>query len=457
MTKLYKYQKQGVRELHALDGRALLADEMGLGKTLQALTYARRMEPVIIVCPASLKYNWEREAALHYGIGAEVLEGTRPPAKQRLTTHHPMVVINYDILPHWLDHLIREKPQCVILDEVHYCKNKTAKRTKAVKKLCQGAEHVIGLSGTPMTNRPSELWSILNIIRPDLFPAFFPYAMRYCKARKRPWGWEFKGATNMPELNKILRENVMIRRLKKDVLKDLPDKQRSVVTFDLDNWDEYQAANDDLISWLATQSKTKAKKAAKAEKVVQFGYLKRLAIKGKYLAACDWIDQFFEETGRKLVLFAVHRAVMKWLHSRYPNSVVVNGDVVGRRRQLAVDKFNNDPECRLFIGQLKAAGAGINLQKGASDLAFMELGWTPSDHTQAEDRIHRIGQKNGAQCYYLVARGTIEEMLCGVIQTKQGVVDQALDGADINSSSFDVYDELEKVMTNEVGDFASTV
>ncbi len=448
MTKLYKYQKDGVRSLEQFNGRALLADEMGLGKTLQALYYMKRNKrsPVIVICPASLKYNWAREAAIHVNEHAEVLEGTKPP-KKKVFKQNPFVIINYEILGPWLDYLIDLDPELVILDECQYVKNRRAKRTRYVKQLIKGVPHVLALSGTPLTNRPAELWTTLNMVRPDLFKSFMAFALKYCNARRNPWGWEYKGAKNLDQLHEILSGNCMVRRRKVDVLKDLPAKSRHVVPVPLDNRKEYDEAEDDLVAWLGKFSKQKANTAARAERLVRMGYLKRLAAELKMKAVTNWIDTFLEETEEKLVVFAIHKKMIKELKERYPQSVVVTGSVTGKNRQRAVDKFQKNKQTRLFIGNLTAAGVGLTLT-ASSTVVFAELGWTPGEHTQGEDRIHRIGQQQPSTCYYIIGVDTIEERLCRIIQEKQTVLSATLDGGTVNEE-LDIFDQLQREITSD--------
>jgi len=448
MTKLYRYQKRGVLQLEKLGGRVLLADEMGLGKTIQALYYFKRnkMSPVVVICPASLKYNWAREAAVHIKERAEILEGTKPP-KKKVFKQNPFVIINYEILGPWLEYLVDLEPKLVILDECQYIKNRQAKRTRYVKQLCKSVPHVLALSGTPLTNRPAELWTTLNIIRPDLFKSFMSYALEYCAAQRKPWGWEYKGARNLPELHEILITNCMVRRRKVDVLKDLPAKARHAVPVPLENRKEYDEAEEDLILWLSKYSKQKATSAARAQRLVKMGYLKRLAAELKLKAVMDWIDTFLEETDDKLVVFAIHKNIIQQLKERYPGCVTVTGQVTGKKRQRSVDKFQRHKGTRLFIGNLQAAGIGLTLT-AASTVLFAELGWTPGEHIQGEDRIHRIGQQYKSTCYYLIGVNTIEERLSRIIQEKQAVLSATLDGGTIDEQ-LNIFDQLQEELTRE--------
>lgn len=447
--KPYPYQRQGVKLIEYFNGRALLADEMGLGKTLQALKYHRRNHketvPAVVVCPATLKWNWEREALNAIGCRAEVLEG-RQPRWSRLDVKHKLIVVNYDILPYWLDWFEELGPRAAFIDECQYIKNRSAQRTKAVKHLCRMCDHVVMMSGTPLLNSPSELFPALNILLPDVFPSFLPFAMDFCKPRRVHGRWDYGGAKNLDELHDLLDETCMIRRLKKDVLHQLPDKVRDVIPIQLDRKDakEYAFAEKNFIRWVATtKGKGKANKARRAQAVVKVGYLKRLAAELKMKLIIQWIDDFLADSDGKLVVFGVHHKVLQPLAERYKSKcVVVDGSVTGKKRQHAVDKFQSKASVRLFIGNLQAAGVGLTLT-AASSVAFVELGWKPGEHTQGEDRIHRIGQTNAAMIYYLVARNTIEEDLCEIIQRKQRVIEQTLDGIG-QGDDLDIFDLLIK-------------
>lgn len=456
-TDLYNYQKKGVRRIEGFDIRALLADEMGLGKTLQFLATLRRNHkrcmPAVVVCPASLKWNWARESLMHIGCRAYIAEGRTPPDHAPIKANIRLVIINYEILPYWMDWLEDLNPQLVGVDECQYIKNRDAQRTKSVKMLCRNRPHIVMMSGTPLTSRPAELWPALNILMPEEFNSFMTYAWDYCKPRRTPWGWEYKGATNLDELHELLTETCMIRRRKTDVLHELPDKTRVVIPFDLPRHarKEYEYAESNFMRWLAKSSgKATAKRARKAEQLVKMGYLKRLAASLKYDSTTEWVDNFFDDTDGKLVLFGVHQKIIKPLVERYKSmAVFVDGSVTGHKRQVAVDQFQTKDKVRLFVGNLQAAGVGLTLT-AAHNAAFAELGWTPGEHTQGEDRIHRIGQSNAATCYYLVARNTIEEDLCRILQEKQAVLEATLDGVD-SGDDLDIFDQLTQSIEHRRG------
>ena len=448
MTKLFKYQKEGVKQIEKFGGRVLLADEMGLGKTIQALYYHKRNKggTTVVICPSSVKYNWAREESIHIGEHAEILEGRTPP-KREVFRKNNFIILNYEIVGGWLEYLKKLKPNLLILDECHYVKNRKAKRTKYVKQLAKICPHILALSGTPLTNRPAELWTVLNILKPNIFKSFMPYAMKYCDAKRNAWGWEFKGHKNLAELHDLLTFSCMVRRLKKDVLHDLPEKSRYVIPVEISDRSEYDEAEDDLISWLSKYSKQKANSAQRAERLVKMGYLKRLAGELKIESVIDWIEKFLFETDEKLLVFGIHKKVLDALKSKYPNSVSIDGTTKSKDRQINVDRFQNDSKTRLFFGNIQAAGVGLTLT-AASTVLFAELGWTPSEHSQAEDRIHRIGQTNVATCYYMIGIDTIEEKLSGIIQNKQNILNATLDGGEIEGD-LNIFDQLQREILSD--------
>lgn len=428
MIKPYTYQIKGVRQIHKFGGRALLADEMGLGKTIQSLLYLKRnpnIRPAIVVCPAGLKINWRHETNECFGMSSIVLEGTRAH-KVKLTSDQ-IVIVNYEILQHWLPYLKEIQPQIIILDEAHYVSNRKAIRTKSTRDLIKGVPKLIALTGTPVTNRPADLFSIINMLRKDLFPSFFPYGQRYCGARLAPWGWEYKGATNLRELHKILKQNMMIRRRKTDVLGELPDKKHNYIHIPLSDRKEYERVQNSFIEWITRLDPAKAKRAMKAEKLSQLGYLKRICGELKIKSVMSWIDDYLQSSDGKLVVFAIHKNVIKELRTKYKKiCVVVDGSTSMKDRDLAVQSFQKG-NARLFFGNMQAAGVGLTLT-AASDLAFIELGWTSVIHSQAEDRIHRIGQKESVNIYYLITEDTIEEKLIDLLSRKRKIMNKLLDG-----------------------------
>lgn len=453
VTRLYKFQREDVQQVHRFFGRALIANEMGTGKTVEALAYVyycmKADGPVVVVCPASIKWNWQNECLHHFGMRAIVLEGKKPPKSfGRGIPKTTLIILNYDILSAWLETLKRLQPKLIIGDEVHYIKTRSAQRTKAFKALCEGVKKVILMSGTPLTNRPTELWPSLNILRPDRYPSFFTFANRYSHMQQTPWGMKFLGAQRLPELHETLVRRCMIRRTKAEVLSQLPKKTRIVIPIDLRNYKEYETAEKDFVRWLRKTYPQRRSKNWRAERMVKMGYLKRLVGQLKLRQLEEWIDNFLEENDGKLLVFGVHRAILHHLHERYKHlSVLVTGQVKGKERQNQFDRFTKQSRIRVFFGNIIAAGIGWNAT-AANTVLFAELDWVPGNHIQAEDRIHRIGQFRPSTCFYLVARNTIEELLVKVIQKKQEVLDQTLDGKK-GVSGMDIYDQIETYLLSQ--------
>jgi len=452
--ELYPFQIDGVRQLMKWGGRALLADDMGLGKTVQSLMWLKLNNtkiPAIIITPASLKYNWERECRKWLRTDKiSVLSGTTPT-----NIYNDIIIINYDIVQYWLKYLLSISYQTIILDECHYIKNDKAQRTKAVKALCKSMKHIIALSGTAILNRPIELFNTLNILNPRLFPNKWNFAHKYCGAKHTGFGWDFNGASNMDELHSILRNHLMIRRKKQDVLKELPDKTYNHIPIEISNRKDYDYAKDEFIAFV-TQNisdelneaeislqkelgyvnialnkeeiiQEKVSSISKAETLVRIGHLQQMATEGIISQVKEWIYNFLEND-EKLVLFATHRRFITEIENEFKDiSVKIDGSTPVAQRQRMVDDFQNNKKIRLFIGNIKAAGVGITLT-ASSNVAFIEYPWSPGDLTQAMDRCHRIGQKNNVNIHYFIAKDTIVEEMLQLLEEKQKIIDNILDG-----------------------------
>ncbi len=458
-TQPYDFQLEDVGSIDRFGGRCLLASEPGLGKTLEVLTWLaenRSSLPAVVVCPASLKWHWQRQASMHVGMESLVLEGRKIPKGMSLPPGIGLVIVNYDILGAWLKWLKGIKPRTVVCDEGHYCANKS-KRTRWVKSLCEKPPYVILITGTPLLSRPAQLWNPLNIVRPDLFPHFWPFAVRHCAPVRNHWGWVYNGAENLGELHAFLKHHLMIRRRKKDVLEQLPAKVQTVVPLDLDRGarKEYDHAAADLIDWLRSKKKGNLWRAARAEALVKTGHLKHLAGRLKLPAVFDWVEDFLE-SGEKIILFGHHKDVLGPLFQRYKAfSVLVDGSVAKQKRQDAWDRFNQDPRTKILIGEFTAAGMGQSASDCSND-AFAELSWTPGEITQCSLRTHGIGRgKAGIQSnsHFLLARGTIEEKLCELLQWKQKNLSEVLDGESGGNGrgELDLHDMLlEKLLENDL-------
>jgi SWI/SNF-related matrix-associated actin-dependent regulator 1 of chromatin subfamily A len=424
---LRPFQTLGVAFIENKNGRCLIADEMGLGKTIQSIGYIslhRDKTPVIVVCPASLKLNWEREMENWLtNPKTEVLSGTTP-----YKTKGGILIINYDIVFAWVEELKKLKPQIIILDESHSIKSSATRRTKAVKKLCKDVPHIIALSGTPIVNRPIEIYNTLQILDKNLFPHYLNFTRRYCDAHNNGFGIDVNGASHTDELHNTLTSTVMLRRKKADVLKELPDKIYSFVPLALDNTEEYREAEKDFIAYVRREKGIEAAQRIKSvEALAKIEGLKQLAVKGKLTEAIEWIKNFLE-SDNKLVVFCTHKFVIDKLMEEFKHiAVKIDGSVTIPDRQRSVDIFQHNPKCKLFVGNIQAAGTGINLQI-ASNVVFLELPWHSGHVSQAEDRCHRIGQKDSVNVHFLLAKNTIEEKIAKLIDSKRKITDSVLDG-----------------------------
>jgi hypothetical protein len=419
--ELAPYQWAAVR--YALERRrTFLADEQGLGKTVEALAAieADGAYPAVVVCPASMKLTWQREASRwlpHRGVAVISGRMAVPPTDE-------LTILNYEVVRAHLSALTRIRPRALVVDESHYCKNPHAKRTQAVRALGEAIPVDglrLGLTGTPVLNHAEELIAQLRVI-----------------GRLRDFGSgasfskQFRGAISEERLHWHLRRHGFVRRRKSEVLPQLPAKRQVVVPVALNNEPEYRLAERDVVAWLRFQpldlSQLNARIAAtlRAERLAQLGALQRLAGRGKLAAALAWIEDFLA-SGEALVVFARHREVQAAAVKRFPDALHLLGNDPLDRRQAAIEAFQDPSGPRLLIGATRVAGQGITLTR-ASNVAFLELEWTPALHDQAEDRCHRLGQRDAVTAWYLLAAGTIDETMARLIQSKRSHVGAVTDG-----------------------------
>jgi len=466
-------------------GRTFLADEMGLGKTVEALAtvQAAAAYPALVVCPASLKLNWAREARRWLpGRGVEVLKGRASAGAA------DVVIVNYDVLSKHVGALAGRGFRALILDESHYAKNGAAKRTKLCVRLSRGVPLRLLLSGTPMVNRPEELVPQLRILdRLDDLGGYRRFMNRYAGAygnwHERHAGEGRKGGPrNLGELNRKLRATCYVRRTKAEVLAELPAKQRAVVPMELDNRREYGRALKDVVRFLGEAAENDGRRTAeaarrhkadtgeepdedamrrirrgvragaearaeRARRLVEIEALKMTAARGKLGAVVRWAEDFLE-SGEKLVLFGWHREIVDALAERF-GAPKITGDATAEDRQAAVDCFQGDPDTRLLVANVRAGGVGLTLT-AASNVAFCELGWTPAEHDQAEDRCHRLGQKDSVNAWYLLAEDTIESRIYALIEKKRRVVGAATEGT-AGAAGGDVLSELAETLREKGG------
>ena len=419
--KLRPFQRAGVA--YALQSRRLfIADEQGLGKTVEALAVLEEDDafPAVVICPASLKLNWQREIehwlphrSLHVVIGT----GKSIPRAD-------ITVLNYEIVHAHRERLAISRPKALILDESHYVKNPAAKRTRAVRRLAESLSPdalKLALTGTPVMNHPDELIAQLRILgRLEEFGSGARFKRR------------FQGAGAEERIHWHLRRTCFVRRLKKDVLPQLPEKRQVVVPVALENEREYRLAERDVIAWLQEQplelSELEAKVAStlRAERLAQLNLLRRLAARGKLGPALSWIDDFLASE-EPLVVFASHREIQETIVQRFPDALHLVGADSAAARDAAVQAFQDPDGPQLIVCSTRVAGQGITLTR-ASNVAFLDLEWSPAMHDQAEDRCHRIGQRDAVTAWYLLAAESIDESMAEVLARKRGIVGAVTDG-----------------------------
>jgi SWI/SNF-related matrix-associated actin-dependent regulator 1 of chromatin subfamily A len=466
------FQKAGIRYALA-HPNVLIGDEMGLGKTIQAIGIINSdpaIESAVVICPKSLKLNWKRELTkwLTRPLSIGVVNGKGWPETD-------IVILNYEATGKFREQLLARTWGALILDEAHLIKNSKTLRSKNIKGDSKtGMEPIhatrhIRLTGTPIVNRPAELYNIIS----DLanFGSFYSFAKRYCQMHSNGYGWDFSGASNLDELQRKLREKVMVRRLKADVLTELPAKIRQIVEVELDSADmknavgaeqSYEDASEERLADLRAAvelSKAESDEAYKAAvnrlreaEQVDFTEMSRLRHEtalAKVPAVIAHIENALEDNEEKVIVMAHHHDVIDALTQALAqfNPVNLTGKENDKQRDAAVYSFQNDPRTRVFIGSIMAAGVGITLTK-SHFVVFGELDWVPGNVTQAEDRAHRIGQTETVLIQHIVLSGSLDARMAQTLVNKQAVIDSALDKNHPERKA-PVYEPKQKAATHE--------
>lgn len=436
----YEYQKEGIAYALAKK-RCIMGDEPGLGKTAQAIgtLTASGAFPALVICPASLKVNWQREFKRFGGIDSVILDDKNRAVWQNILRMKRMdgrpmaqvVITNYESLKKYFvrRHIRQERFtlksvifderinlfRSVIIDESHKCKSSHTQQSKYVQGIAEGKEYVLELTGTPVVNNNEDLIQQLRIMnRLDDFGGYQRFIARYCQGLNK--------SSHVKELNMRLRTLCFFRRQKKDVLTQLPDKTRTYLVTSISNEREYQAAERDVIKYLKDYKNAddeKLHRAIRGDIMVRMNILKQVSARGKIESACEVIHNTIDG-GQKLIVFCFLKEVVAALKREFPQAVTVTGDDNDRQKQASVDKFQENEDCKLIILNYRSGGTGLTLT-AASNVLFVEFPWTFADCCQAEDRAHRNGQKNAVTCTYLLGDGTIDEYMYNLIQTKKNI------------------------------------
>lgn len=483
------YQRAGIS--YALDTPGtLIADEMGLGKTIQAIGVMNADSSImraLVVCPATLKLNWKNEIRrwLVRPCSIEIAEGKNWPSHFGAADDGELeiTIINYDILTNHSPSIHGREWDLIVADEAHYLKNSKAQRTKVMFGGGRGKARIepvkskrfIALSGTPILNRPVEIWTVVHHLAPHEFPNYYQFAKRFCGGQQGFGGsLDVSGASNLDELQTKLRRSCMVRRQKKDVLKELPpkiyqliemppsDQIRRVLDRERQQWElredsvraletrreRAKASGDDADYKAATQALREATSVAFSE---MSAVRKEIAVQ-KIPFVVQSLKSLLESTDEKIVVMAHHHEMVDALCSQLAQYGVVKID--GRMtdkaaRQRAVDDFQKDPRIRLFVGSIRAAGVGITLT-ASSTVVFAELDWVPGMMDQAADRCHRIGQKDTVLVQYLVLEGSIDAMMAKRLVEKKEVINAALnDGKGTEVEERDCPDDAPEITVGQ--------
>ena len=426
---------------------------MGLGKTRQAIISLRHLAPSgprLVVCPASVKRNWAREIEV---VAADasvlVIEGTAPFAPTA-----EWMVINYDILGRHIDNLRRVPWAALVFDEAHYLKNHTSVRSKLARELTDAAAATTPglavqlLTGTPLTSRPRDLFVLLQLVAHPLGRSFLSFAKRYCAAEKGEYGWKTGGASNIDELT-VQLHGVMLRRSKDDVLA-LPPKLRTWLPVVVDPGTGARAIKKvfDLLAGKDTRPpRPRDVELRTRGKLLAFLVEARQALAfAKVTSTLDFVRGAIDQSEKVIVFSCFEDPVQKLAKELGSTAVVVTGKTPASLRQGLVDRFQNDPDVRVFIANIIAGGTGLNLT-AATQVVFNDLDWVPTNHWQAEDRAYRIGQTRTVNVTYFVARDTIDDFVQAVLETKAALVNAIVEGdALAPGSGGDVLDELQRVL-----------
>ena len=444
----YPYQQDGIR-FGLEHRRIIIGDEPGLGKTLQSIGIVDTANayPCLVICPSSLKINWQREFGKFTDKSALVLDNAVRTTWSYLLTMgmHQVAVVNYESLRKYFVWDIKGGkhfrlkdvvfcPQIrmfksIIIDESHRVKDPSTQQTIFTKGLSVGKEWIILLSGTPVVNRPEDLIAQLSIMnRLSEFGGRAQFMADYCTDPRDKMA---EPAVPLSVLSRQLYETCMIRREKAKVLPQLPDKTRVDLYVEISNAPEYNLAAADLAEYLRQYkecSDWEIRRKMRMEALVRFMTLRSLATMGKISQAVDFIRTFLD-SGKKLIVFCSLHDIVDELKKAFPKSVTVTGRDNPANKQAAVDAFQNNPAVQLIICSIKAAGVGLTLT-AASDVAFVELAWTYADCCQCEDRAHRIGQKDNVTCYYLLGRGTIDHTIYSLIHRKKSIANEIMNTDD---------------------------
>lgn len=431
------HQKEAIEKLLAND-KFILADDMGLGKTTSAIIASLESgaKKVLIICPASLKINWQREIENYSDKKTLIVEG------RKWGSTFNYYIINYDIVKNYhstetpeigqenTNLIANEKFDLAIVDEAHYISNTTAQRTKLINDILKNIPKVWLLTGTPMTSKPINYYNLLRIVNSNVTLNWQGYVKRYCGGYQftvnKKKIWNTNGATNLDEL-RMRTKNLVLRRMKTDIL-DLPDKIITPIFLDLKST-YYDEELEDFLR-ITSEAKNKESLSVTINRLMK---VRQIISQEKIDYTCEIIDRCLEQ-GKKVIVFTNFTMSLDMLHEKYKkNSVVLDGRMSKDKRQQSVDRFQNEDKVKIFISNIVAGGVGITLT--AAEVVIMnDLSFVPAHHSQAEDRAFRYGQKKNVLVYYPIFENTIEKIVYNMLQKKKNIIDQVMGDGDYSES-----------------------
>ena len=430
------HQKESIEKLVGND-KYILADDMGLGKTTSTIIAALETgaKKILIICPASLKINWQREIENYSARSVSIIEGKK-------WEDADFVIMNYDIIKNFHDEknkdnsiILKSGFELIVVDEAHYIQNKQAQRTKLINDIAKKVGKLWLLTGTPMTSRPINYFNLLDLVDSPVAANWMGYVRRYCEGYQFKVGkkkiWNVTGASNLEELRDRTKTHVL-RRLKQEIL-DLPEKIITPVYLRLKS-PTYEELMGEYYDWFEKQEESNSltlqfSKLMKVRQELAFSKVKN---------TCELAENIIEQ-GKKVIIFTNFTDSLNQITEHFGKTAVkLDGSMSKPERQMSVDKFQEDDNVKVFVGNIKAAGVGITLT-AAESVIMNDLSFVPSDHSQAEDRAYRYGQKNNVLVYYPIFENTIEGIIYDILKSKKNVFETVMGD---NEGKGDIVEEI---------------
>ena len=433
-------------------GNIINGDDVGLGKTFESIMYAETTNsfPCLVVVPASVKYNWQEKWIEITGNKREVaVIESKETKKRKNNWDADVIVINYDIIGKKQGRgatlrfaELKKQWSMIIFDEAHFLKEKTSIRSRAAKMLVKKVDKIQMLTGTAIMSKPVEIWNLLVLVKRDdqIANDWMQFITRYCGGYRGKFGWVTDGATNTLELNQKLRNVCYIRREKRDVLKELPSVTKQVIQMPITN-----ISTNDLIEFIKeTKGQESAEKAQEAEHLVALGVLRKLAIEGK-LKAIEGYLKDWKASGKKLVVFGIHREMLDYLSDKFKCKLIAGG--TSSKDKLSIVKDFQESDDIFLFANIQSAGTGVDgLQNVCSNMLIIELPWRPSDLTQTIGRLDRSGQKEAVTVSFMLSDQTVDEQMWEMLSDKEQVAEAVNKGIDISRNKSGLKTVLKKIL-----------